>query len=253
MKEIEEKKSYKEILIDFFKYIKSVGWVPFTRNQINSDGLLGNILEDLIGIKENNQREADFHGYEIKTKNNDSDSLVTLFGATISSVKKANTEIREKYGIVDGKSNLKIFNSTIHYHKWNTHRAGFGYKLEKEKNKLYLKIKDLETNLIVDDNRYYWNEEDIKQFFKNKVKNLCLVEGILNKENKLAKFNKMYILEDSQIEKFWDLLYDGSIALDFRIGVYKSGKNIGKTHDHGTSFRIKKNKIKDLYKKIIEI
>lgn len=27
--------------------------------------------------------------------------------------------------------------------------------------------------------------------------------------------------------------------IDIRIGVYASGKNKGKTHDHGTAFRIK--------------
>jgi hypothetical protein len=32
----------------------------------------------------------------------------------------------------------------------------------------------------------------------------------------------------------------GYVMFDFRIGAYKSGKMIGKPHDHGSGFRIKK-------------
>ena len=53
-------------------------------------------------------------------------------------------------------------------------------------------------------------------------------------------------------EAFIDLLEDGKIYVDLRIGQYHDGKNKGKTHDHGTAFRIKevdqpllfKNKVK---------
>ena len=35
--------------------------------------------------------------------------------------------------------------------------------------------------------------------------------------------------------------------LDIRIGVYKSGQYFGKTHDHGTGFRIKESDLECLY------
>ena len=40
-------------------------------------------------------------------------------------------------------------------------------------------------------------------------------------------------------ENFLNALENGDIFVDIRIGVYNTGKNIGKTHDHGTGFRIK--------------
>ena len=37
------------------------------------------------------------------------------------------------------------------------------------------------------------------------------------------------------------LLEEGKIYVDLRIGQYHDGKNKGKTHDHGTGFRIKES------------
>jgi hypothetical protein len=35
---------------------------------------------------------------------------------------------------------------------------------------------------------------------------------------------------------------------DIRIGVYKTGKHSGKAHDHGSGFRIQKDKLFDVKK-----
>lgn len=40
---------------------------------------------------------------------------------------------------------------------------------------------------------------------------------------------------------------------DIKIGVHNSGKNIGKTHDHGSGFRIKRSNFQNLYSNFIEI
>ena len=40
-------------------------------------------------------------------------------------------------------------------------------------------------------------------------------------------------------DSFADLLEKGVIYVDLRIGQYHSGRNAGRTHDHGTGFRIR--------------
>ena len=35
--------------------------------------------------------------------------------------------------------------------------------------------------------------------------------------------------------------------VDIRIGAYKTGKNKGKTHDHGTGFRINKEDLEEFF------
>lgn len=48
-------------------------------------------------------------------------------------------------------------------------------------------------------------------------------------------------------EKFLNMLKRGEIFVDIRVGQYRSGKNKGKTHDHGTAFRVKRSNIKNLF------
>lgn len=236
-----------------FQMMKRRGWMPFTREQNSNDGLLGNIFEDLIGVVENNKRNSDYENIEIKTKNTKSNSKVTLFVYNIDSLKSASTEIRENFGSLDSESGKHIFNSCIEYSKWNTHRQGFNFKLERDKLNLYLKIKEAfnDNNITIDKNKYFWKIVKIEEFFK-KIKNCCYIEGEVDKNSKTVRFDKMTIYKDADINKFWELLENDDIVVEFRIGIYKSGKNKGKTHDHGTSFRIKKNKMVELYKTKIE-
>ena len=69
------------------------------------------------------------------------------------------------------------------------------------------------------------------------------------KENDIdyCYFSKANIFYDFCFEKFLEQIEKGNIQFDIRIGVYNSGKNYGKTHDHGSGFRIKKEFFNNLY------
>lgn len=254
IQELNKANSHEKELILLFKFIKSRGWINYKRIQGKSDGLLGNIFEDLIGLKENNNRTSDYFDIEIKTKNYESSSsLVSLFCYSIDSIKNSSSKIREEFGVEDENSYKKIFNSTVKYGEWNTHRGGYNFKLEeKDEKKLYLKIMNVIENYLVDQDKYYWNYEKIQKSV-GKIKNCLYIEGEINTQAKQVKYTKATLYKNASYKKFWDLLKEKHITVDFRIGVYKSGKNKGKTHDHGTSFRIKKDKLSDLYESKIEI
>ncbi len=57
--------------------IQTEGWVPNARP--GNDGGVGNTLEDLLGVKENNLRIPDYGKYELKARRRETSSLVTLF------------------------------------------------------------------------------------------------------------------------------------------------------------------------------
>ncbi len=159
-------KNSEEELIELFKIIKSRKEIKYKWDQNkSSDGLLGNIFEDLIGIKENNNRKPDYDNFEIKTKNerSSSSSLISLFGYSLDCFESVNSTIREKYGVDNEKSFLKVFNSTIKYSIWNSHRSGYSFKLEKNCNKLFLKIKNSINNFIVDNDEYFWDINKINK------------------------------------------------------------------------------------------
>ena len=53
------------------------------------------------------------------------------------------------------------------------------------------------------------------------------------------KFRDAYEVSGFNYDSFIALLEAGKIYVDLRIGQYHSGRNAGKTHDHGTGFRIR--------------
>ena len=63
-------------LIERLKELHEIGWIQ-TRKQFN-DGLVGNTLEDFLGIKENNITLPDAGRYELKAQRLGTGSLTTL-------------------------------------------------------------------------------------------------------------------------------------------------------------------------------
>ena len=49
-------------------------------------------------------------------------------------------------------------------------------------------------------------------------------------------------------QKFIQFVKEGLIVYDIRIGVYGTGTSKGKTHDHGSGFRVLKNNIPKVFK-----
>ena len=72
--------------------------------------------------------------------------------------------------------------------------------------------------------------------------------------NEQFHFIEAYLLSDLNINKFQKAVEIDKLKVDIRIGVYRSGKNKGKYHDHGTGFRISKRDfllLFDNYKQLI--
>ena len=55
------------------------GWITLTAHRQDKDGGLGNTLEDLLEIPENNVPIADYGEFELKTHRTSSNSLISLF------------------------------------------------------------------------------------------------------------------------------------------------------------------------------
>ncbi|MBQ7559984.1 MAG: hypothetical protein IJT20_07035 [Synergistaceae bacterium] len=68
----------KRTLIAALKKIRNLGWIKSHRNA-NNDGAIGNTLEDLLGIKENNLPLPNAAEWELKTQKRGTSALLTLF------------------------------------------------------------------------------------------------------------------------------------------------------------------------------
>ena len=232
-----------------FLAIKQKGWVVSNRTH---DTGIGKTFEDLIGIHENNNFLADYKNVlELKSKRELSESMVTLFTKSPSFPKKVNSILREKYGKPDGNAeDMKILHTTISGAKFNTFIGKFGFKLEvdEQQKKIFIIIKDLQSGKIEDTNIYY-SFEDIKEIIEKKCKYIAYIIAENKKENGKEYFNftKAVLLSGLTFGKFIDFVKKGIIVYDIRLGIYRREENKGKTHDHGSGFRILKNNLNQVF------
>jgi hypothetical protein len=221
---------------DFLK-VKKRGFVESKRSH---DTGIGKTFEDLLNIVENNNSLADYQGIlEIKSKRELSESMLTLFTKAPSNPPKANAYLREKYG--HKEKGMKILHTTISGARYNTFFNKLGFKLEvdESRRKIFVLVKDLASDKILD-NHIYYNFEDIKQIIHDKCDNIVYINAETRKKGNVEEFffKDATLLTGLSFKKFIEAVKQGLIVYDIRIGVYRSGKNKGKTHDHGSGFRI---------------
>jgi hypothetical protein len=206
-------------IVSEFNRIKSLGYIKSQR-PTNRDGGIGNTFEDHLGVSENNLRSADFEGFEVKSKRLLNESYITLFSKSPSHPKGANALLKEKYGEVRDPEfpQLKKLYASIFGNRTSLVYNSYEKKLiiDRENQKLILHIKDIKTDEVYDE--VYWD-------FNSLI-------------NASGKMKSLFVVFADQKE------------ID---NVYKTGKNYGKPHDHGSGFRVKKENLKDVYRDYFEI
>ncbi|MBE6546082.1 MAG: glycosyl hydrolase [Ruminococcaceae bacterium] len=219
-----------------FEKVKAMGWIQTHR--IGPTGI-GKTLEDLLGIPENNLDEPDFGDYELKSCRIDSNSMLTMF-TRAPEPRRANTYLRMKYGYSSNAydNDEKVLHSTLSADRF-TPVADTGHKLKIScaADGIYIECEDGVENI-------FWSREALRACFEKKYKNKFVYAKALSRgegANEEFKFIEAYEVSGFDYDAFISLLEEGKIYVDLRIGQYHHGRNKGKTHDHGTGFRIKEN------------
>jgi hypothetical protein len=204
---------------------------------------VGKTLEDLLGIKENNLRLPDVGDIELKAKRIDSGSMLTI--ATKSPEPRGiNKVLFEKYKYLD-KEGYYNLHSTVYGSRNNPQM----FKVVFEKDRLVLKNKfNVEA---------YWPISIFDDVLKAKSDKILLVFAETKGERKTKEekfhYTEAYLLSNLNISKFQSAVESDKLKIDIRIGVYRSGKNKGKYHDHGTGFRINKRDFLHLFDNFAQI
>lgn len=231
--------------------IKEKGLVPCTRPN-NKDGGIGNTLEDLLNVPENNLQAADFLDYEVKSQREATSSAITLF--SMATEKRKNKHLFESYKKLDSSDGVERLYWTIHMNKTAFLYGRYECKLEFDNEDspqfLIVNVKDTKTGII--DTQAYWDLNKIRQKTAKKMKNLvvCYADTEIISSKRYFKFNSFECYFEFDFNKFLDYIRSGHIQVDFRIGADLEGKNAGKYHDHGTGFRIQSIHLLNLYKHV---
>jgi len=213
------------------KEIKNHGYIKTHR--VGQTGV-GKTLEDLLGIEENNIPGPNAMGLiEIKSARKNSKSMLTLF--TKSPLPRGiNSELLKRFGYFDPERKEKVLHTTVNGVFFNKIQDNDGFKVEIENDRLNLICK---SNEIV----AYWEETILKKSFEKKLGKLLYVKAEVRGDGKEEEFwyNEAYLLKNFSFDKFKELIRKGDILIDIRIGRYPNGK----THDHGTAFRVFPDKL----------
>jgi hypothetical protein len=229
---------------DFVKKLKEIKEMGYVESHRRGDTGIGKTLEDLLGISENNIAGPDFEVYELKSARKDSSSMLTLF-TKAPLPKGANRNLLEAFGYMQRKvprdyrqlsltgeeideSDIPIEEKELHVTVDSIKPNSVGLKLEIKDNRLYIaNDKGVES---------YYDNETLKEAFESKYHRLIYVLASHKKEK--AKeyfwFNECYLLDGFGFERFSELVKNGTLKVDIRIGHYPDGR----LHDHGTGFRI---------------
>lgn len=242
-------KSSKQRLTKIFYDIKQLGWVKSHRS--NNTGI-GKTFEDLAGIEENNNEGPDFEEFEIKSHRLEANSPITLFTLAPTFPKSANKYLKEKYGeLYEGSTVLKKLHTSIFADRKNTYNDKYSFQLYNDVDNQVVRIMvyDIETNRLIDDSVYY-SYSQLENKLNKKLKSLFYVNADRRFNNGIEEFcyKTASIYTEPSFEKFLNILDDGRIQYDIRIGSYQSGRSYGKPHDHGSGFRIREDYLLDIYR-----
>lgn len=212
--------------------ISEQGWIRTHRSGPTG---IGKTLEDLLGIEENNASEPDFGAYELKAARDTDSSMLTLFTKS-PQPPRVNSYLLNEYGYQSDnyEYDKKVLHSTL--------SANSPSRIASTGKTLVVACTEDRIVLVGNDgyqntDEAYWEREKLRQAFNRKYKHTLVYvkaksRGVGSDEEFL--FYEAYELSGFDYDGLMDLLRDGVVKIDIRIGQYSDGR----AHDHGTGFRI---------------
>ena len=255
----------KESLIEELRRIRELGWIPNARP--GNPGGIGNTLEDLLGIEENNLPIPNAAEWELKCQRAGTSSLITLFHMEPSprALKFVPRVFLPFYGWPHHEAGSKYgphemsFRQTIS----GLGRSDRGFKVivDRTRRKVlvsfdaravdprhldWLKTVEERVGLGELDPQPYWGFDDLRHKAGTKLLNCFYVQAEIKREGEqeLFAYSKIMVLREFSLEGLLSGIEQGFVYVDFDA---RSG------HNHGTKFRLRQDKLPLLYKEAEEI
>lgn len=193
-------------------------------------GAPGRLLENLLGIAENNRDSPDLHDWEIKFHGGG--TLITLFHKD-----------PEPRGIM---------RQLVHEHGWpDEHgRISFRHTIGGRSDRGFYVVNDPDRVLVRHDHIDivvpYWLHTTLMNAIGAKLRRLILVEGqLIRHPQRAVIFNKATAYWEFDIQGFGNACSQGMVYIDFDART-QGGRGTA-LRNHGTKFRVHGDNLKYLY------
>ena len=257
----------KEELLNRLRKIKSLGWIHTNRSK--NDGAVGNTLEDLLHIPENNLAIANTVDWELKTQRKNTSSLITLFHIDPQPRKPESCVaniLLPNYGwphALAGKCYPKgemSFRATLSGDRFTN--RGLRINVNSADRKVEIIFDPKQVDLSEHGKWFkqvskfhtggasilaYWDFDELHKKCVGKIRNTIFVIADSRKNVKGQeefKYEKIILLQDFAFNNLLRGLISGAIFIDFDA---RTG------HNHGTKFRIKQDNWPALFSKISDV
>ncbi|QEG20816.1 MvaI/BcnI family restriction endonuclease [Mariniblastus fucicola] len=228
--------------LEKFDMLSEQGFVPTLRR--GSTGI-GYTLETMLGIEENNSPGGDYMGMELKAFRDDD--------LTMNDSEKMNLFLKEpkwtdglksadrvrNYGYVDDNGRTALY-STVTI-DMSSHK--FAFEVEGDSSKVWLTF---------DGSRIaFWTREILAKRLKEKHTETVFVSAHSRGKGKAEEFHYYGVTwcREPSVDEFIKLLRKGDVMLELRMHLKESGA----VRNHGSCFRIKQNRIRDLFRYAIQV
>lgn len=260
------KLSTKDELVKQIRDVCNAGWHKSIKRTIDTrnDGAVGNTLERLLGIEENNLPIPNAREWELKGQRKHSASLITLkhIEPSPTAAKIVSKVLLPLYGWPHAKAGGKYPKTEMSFRSTTSATAftnrGFRIIVDKTTMKVrfvfdqskadrtnsdisaWLSSVDARTGLGPINPEPYWGFDDLKYAIGTKIRNCFYVIADTKVESKheYFKYESLYILAGFSFDKLVKSIEDGFVLIDFDA---RTG------HNHGTKFRLRQGHWPDLY------
>jgi hypothetical protein len=255
----------KESLIQELRNIRKKGWIPNARP--GNAGGVGNTLEDLLGIEENNLPIPNAAEWELKCQRANTASLTTLFHMEPSprAFRFVPKVLLPKYGWPHEEAGKKYssdemsFRQTIHGgtrsdrgFKVIIDRASrkvlvsFDSKSVDARHSAWLTSVKRRAGLGELNPQPYWGFDDLFHKAGTKLLNCFYVQAEVKREagQEFFSYTKIVLLQELSLDGLLSGLEQGDLLVDFDA---RTG------HNHGTKFRLRQDRLPVLYGRVLEI
>jgi hypothetical protein len=256
----------KDQLITEIRLVFDAGWhrsVRSTRDTRN-DGAVGNTLEALLGIEENNLPIPNASEWELKGQRQGSASLITLKHVEPSpkAARIVPSILLPRYGWPHAEAGAKYPSSEMSFRSTTSAVAptnrGFQIIVDRHERKLrfvfdarkadasdatiraWLETVNDRAGLGPIEPQPYWGFDDLEPLMGTKLRNCFYVtaESEVRSGHEFFRYTHLYLLSGFSFQRLLKAMADGHLLIDFDA---RSG------HNHGTKFRLKQGHWPALY------